>query len=429
MKKILVLAYAISPTRGSEYSVAWNYVINMSKDNELVVLYGTSDSHIGDFVELKKYLKTSLVPNVRFVEVQPSKLTMLLNYLNRRNIFVYSFYFAYNLWHKQAYFVAKSLVKNEKFDLIHYLVPIGYREPGYLWKLNMPYIWGPIGGMTNVSLRLMSALPLKGKFKLGLRSIVNTFQLFFNSRVRRALKNTDVVLAATTENQEIIKRIFNRSSVYFPENGIVGKICSEKPLGKSKGRINLIWIGSIDERKALVILLKALDKMLENRNINLNIVGDGYLKQELQEQILNKDYNQNVIWHGAVNREKVFELLLDSHLHIITSVNEANTTVIWEAMSAGVPTISLDHCGMHDVICAKCGVKIEIKSYDQVIDNLAKQLDFFVNNPNELDRLSDGVFECRKKYTWDKRRQFFNEIYDLAISNWNKKKDKNAVFN
>jgi hypothetical protein len=26
---------------------------------------------------------------------------------------------------------------------------IGYREPGYLWKLNVPFVWGPMGG-TNV---------------------------------------------------------------------------------------------------------------------------------------------------------------------------------------------------------------------------------------------------------------------------------------
>jgi glycosyltransferase involved in cell wall biosynthesis len=430
MKKILVLAYAISPTRGSEYSVAWNYVTNMSNDNELVILYGTSGNHIGDFSELKKYLETVSVFNVRFVEVQPTKIGDFLNTLNKRNIFVYSFYFAYNLWHKQAYSVAKKLIEKERFDLIHFIVPIGYREPGYLWKLNMPYLWGPIGGMTNVPMKLMSVLPSKGKLKLGFRNIVNSFQLYFNSRVKRALDASDVILASTTENQHIIKRMFEKSSIYFPENGINGEICSNKPQRKNDERINLIWIGSIDERKALIILLKALDEMNDTRNIQLNIVGDGYLKRELQESILNKDYNQRVKWHGAVSRMKVFELLSASQLHIITSLNEANTTVIWEAMSLGVPTISLDHCGMHDVICEKCGVRIKINSFEQVVKELAEQLEFFANNPNELDLLSDGVIECAKKHTWDKRRMFFNEMYNMAINNWNNKsKNRNVKYN
>ena len=65
-KKILVLAYAISPYRGSEYSVAWNYVTEMSKSNELVVIYGTSGSHMGDIEEMKKYIKEISLRNVCF---------------------------------------------------------------------------------------------------------------------------------------------------------------------------------------------------------------------------------------------------------------------------------------------------------------------------------------------------------------------------
>ena len=46
-KHILVLAYMLSPYKGSEFSVAWNYVTEMSKDNNLTVLYGISGKHMG----------------------------------------------------------------------------------------------------------------------------------------------------------------------------------------------------------------------------------------------------------------------------------------------------------------------------------------------------------------------------------------------
>ena len=64
MIHILVLAYAISPTRGSEYSVAWNYVTRMSKYHKLTVLYGCSGSHIGDCKEMEKYIVEKRIPNV-----------------------------------------------------------------------------------------------------------------------------------------------------------------------------------------------------------------------------------------------------------------------------------------------------------------------------------------------------------------------------
>lgn len=421
MKRILVLAYQISTYRGSEYSVGWNYIVNMSKDNELVVFYGTSGNHMGDTEELEKYLLVNNIQNVTFIAVKPNSLTKKLNKLNEKDILNYSFYLAYNNWHKQVYKVVKDLVENEKFDLIHFLNPIGYREPGYLWKLNLPYIWGPIGGTNNVPKVLMESLALKGKIKLGFRTIVNFIQLRINPRLKHAINRSDVLLTSTTIDQFNLKRIYNKECAYLPENGIINgnRINIEKT--NIAGKIKIIWIGRIDANKALIILLKALVKVNQLSNIHLDIVGTGNLKESLEifaeENLLSK----NVTWHGSIPREKVFELLSKSQLHVITSLIEANTTVIWEAMSVGVPTMSLDHCGMHDTICEKCGVKIPIIAYEQVTNEIAVQLDKFVLNPLELNNLSNGVIECAKKYNWDSRRDFFNQMYDVAIKNWENK--------
>lgn len=123
-----------------------------------------------------------------------------------------------------------------------------------------------------------------------------------------------------------------------------------------------------------------------------------------------------------MERKKVIEVFALSHLHIITSVGEGNPTTIWEAMSFGVPTLSLDHCGMHDTICEKCGIKIPIKSYKQVINDIALSIEDLCLNPDKLNKMSEGVFECSSKYTWDKRISFFNEMYELAIFNHSIKK-------
>ena len=63
---ILVMAYAISPYRGSEYAVAWNYVAHMSKYHRLTVVYGASGNHMGDVVEMEEYARSHTMANVRF---------------------------------------------------------------------------------------------------------------------------------------------------------------------------------------------------------------------------------------------------------------------------------------------------------------------------------------------------------------------------
>lgn len=423
-KKILVLAYAISPTRGSEYSVAWNYVTNMSKDNELVVLYGMSGNHMGDIEEIEQFKKNSSLTNVRFIVIKPNKIANILNALNKKGILVYTFYLAYNVWHKQAYKKAKKIVSQEKFDLIHYLGPNGFREPGYLWKINLPYIWGPIGGIPNRPKQLFRALHLKSKIAFSLRNLINTFQFRHNPRLRKAFQRTNLLLTATTENQKIIKDFYNTDSTYLPENGIINpipKILLTESITIKDTVINIFWIGRIDANKSLIILLTALSKV-NYSNWHLHVVGEGSLKVDMQNLSIQLKIKDNITWHGQIPRSKVFKLLEMAHLNVITSLGEGNPTTIWEAMSLGVPTITLDHCGMHDTICEKCGVKIPIHTYEQVVNDLATHLGYLIKNPNEIKKISDGVIQCAKKYTWSHRRDFFNKAYDIAIENWNKKR-------
>lgn len=422
-KKVLLLAYMISPYKGSEYSVAWNYISEMSNENKLVVLYGASGNHMGDISELEEFTNRSPILNARFVPVIPNKITKSLNFLNKKGIFSYSFYFAYHQWHKQAYKVAQELIKNENFDLIHYLGPIGYREPGLLWKIDLPYIWGPIGGATNISLNLINALTFKGKIKLLLRAFINNLQLKYNRNVHNALKRTDLLLTATIENQEIFKKIHHVDSLYITENCIREEIKIKKEKFTDKDKLHFVWIGSIEPRKALKILIESLILIKNRTNFIIDIIGNGPLKSELQSYAILHGLDNCIKWHGNIPRNEVINLLSMSHLNIITSVSEGNPTTIWEAMSLGVPTITLNHCGMKDTICSKCGIKIEITTYSQIIKDFAKEIENLVTNSERLEILSKGVLDCSKNYLWDDRRILFNNLYDKAVTKWNSKKN------
>ena len=106
-----------------------------------------------------------------------------------------------------------------------------------------------------------------------------------------------------------------------------------------------------------------------------------------------------------------------AHLHVITSVSEGNPTTIWEAMSYGVPTMSFDHCGMHDTICDKCGIRIPIaKRYDDCVSSIAHNIDVLLEYPERFYQLAKGTIECAKKYTWAKREIILNQLYDNLLS-------------
>lgn len=421
MKHILVLAYQLSPSKGSEYSVAWNYVTRMSKYNKLTVLYGVSGKHLGDCEEMEDFIKTKSITNVKFVCVKPNKWTNALNWCNRHDFFNYSFYFAYTAWQKQVYKIAKELVKNEKIDLIHFVGPIGYREPGYLWKIKLPYIWGPIGGANMASSILLSKSSFSANLKFNFRNFVNKLQLKYSLRLKKALNNTDLLLTATTENQKIFKTYFNKSSIYLPENSISSIINLNNEKFKDCTDFHIIIIGNLVAGKTVNVLLEALTLIKNKKNLVVDIVGDGPERSALERYSKDNGLDSFIKWHGQLPRDKAIKLFNSAHIHIVTSAKEGNPTTIWEAMSYGVPTISFDHCGMHDTICENCGILIPINNYNQCVTDLAKEIDRLVEHPKLLENLAHGTIECAKKYTWDEREKILLSCYDKAIENYRSK--------
>lgn len=417
------MAYAISPFRGSEYAVAWNYVTYMSKENDLTILYGMSDNHMGETHTLDKFLKENSLPHVRFIEIKPNKLANLLNWPNRHNLLVYTFYYAFAEWQKCAYKMAKNLIQNEHFDLIHNVGPIGYREPGYLWKLGLPYVWGPVGGANNVPWQLMKPMPLTGKLKQAFRNVANTIQFHTKRRLKQALKATDVLLTATSENQRKFWEAYHKKSICLPENCITDNITLDESKFNNPSYYRFIVIGTLDARKSVITLLKALTQVKQRNLLRIDIVGDGPLRVSLQRYASVHGIDNLITWHGQLPRNEAVKVFNSAHMHIITSVSEGNPTTIWEAMSYGVPTMSFDHCGMHDTLCKKCGILIPIaKHYEGCVGAVASAIEDLLGHPYRFRQLAEGVVGCAKCYTWNKREKFLNQLYDQLLIKTNHEK-------
>lgn len=412
-RNILVMAYAISPYRGSEYAVAWNYVTHMSKNNNLTVLYGMSDNHMGETDTMEEYLKEHAVNNVRFIAVKPNRLANLLNWPNRHDFLVYTFYYAFSVWQREAYNVAREISKAEHFDLIHYVGPIGYREPGYLWKLGLPYVWGPVGGVNNAPRQLMKHMPLAGRMKQTFRSVANTIQFHTMHRLKKALEATDVLLTATSENQQKFRQVHHKDSICLPENCITGTITLDESKFNNPAKYNIIVIGTLDARKSVGVFLEAMAQVRNRDKLHVDIVGDGPLRARLQGYDCEHGLDGLITWHGQLPRVEAVKIFNRAHLHVITSVSEGNPTTIWEAMSYGVPTMSFDHCGMHDILCSKCGILVPIaKRYEDCVSTVARNVDALLQHPERFRQLAHGTVECAWKFTWAKREEFLNKLYD-----------------
>lgn len=399
MRNVLLVTYEISPYQGSESSVSWNYVLKMQHFHKLTVLYNKGKE------DIEHYLQTEKMDNVTFCNLssQPTARNGLIRHISHN--------LNYMKWHKRAYTQAKEWIKNGEIDIVHYLNPIGFKEPGYLWKLSIPYVWGPIQAVENRPLVLFPALSFKEKTNALLRRIIHNSAFILLPRVRQAMHRADYLFAATPNTVRMIKKYYGRESFYLPENGIL-QMERTKPIDYQEGEtMQIVWIGALCPRKALVILLDALSRT-RNRQWQLSVIGKGYLFQQLKRESEQLGIDGHITWHGNVPRTEVLRLIQTAHLHVISSLGEGNPTVLWEAMSWAVPTMTLDHCGMVGVVCEKCGIKIPIHSYKQVVTDMAGHIDHLIEQPETIGQLSHGVIECSEKFMWSNRIKIFNDVYD-----------------
>jgi glycosyltransferase involved in cell wall biosynthesis len=420
MKSIILLAYAISPTRGSEYSVGWNFLMNLSKNNKVFVLCGLSGDHMGDTEEIEQYFKNNPHPNIKLITVKPTVLANIINWPNRIGVLGPIFYLAFPLWQKEAYRIAKEIVSTEKIDIIHHLNPIGFREPGYLWKIDKPFIWGPVGGAIFVNPILLKNFPLKHKAFFFIKNKINFLQLRFNNRIRKASSRASEIIFCSTDNKESFEKFLGITGEIISEQGTFTLEDLKMPNNKNENSelINLVWAGQISYRKNLVLLFNTLSLIKNNSKWNLSIIGDGNGINELKLLAQNLLINDKIIWHGKKKRSETIEIMSKADLHCMSSLAEGNPGVLYEAISLGIPTISLDKDGMHDTLKNENGILIPITSYNETTKSYASKIDELINNPNYLIELKERTINLASKVTWSKKIEQFEKIYDKAIKNY-----------
>lgn len=213
-KKVLICVYACSPYRGSEPGMGWNYLKLIAEDREVWAI-----------VEQEKWEKDIVrylndhpyeMKNVHFVFIRKARCRWL------RKIWPPSYYWFYRIWHWRAYKEAVKLHERVRFDCAHQLNMVGFREPGYMWKLPVPFIWGPIGGLGLTDWRLLGVLSIGGKVEFFFRNVINWLHAHFLVRPRLAARKaaqTGSFITATGENQYEAKRLWGADSIVLCEIG------------------------------------------------------------------------------------------------------------------------------------------------------------------------------------------------------------------
>jgi glycosyltransferase involved in cell wall biosynthesis len=401
--KVLVSAFNFNPVKGSECSVGWNYVRAIASRHKVWVITRRIEKE-----EIEQYLlqNPDAMPNVtvhyvreRFHNID-SSFGLLTNYLR------------YMCWHLEAFKTGRSLNAQIDFDLIHQLTGTGFREPGYLWKLGKPFVWGPVNGLQFFPLKLLNAVPLRSRPFFVLKNLSTLWAMYVAPRPRRAAMAAQAILSGSSNVAEKVRLLWGKSAIVSCEVSAPELVPRLPARRGSEEPLRVVWSGSCEPRKALNIVLLALER-LKSTSIDwrLIVVGDGPLQGNWKALAGRLGLGEHCDFLGRVSRVEALSVMAGGHCLVQPSLYDATSTVVAEALAYGLPVICLDHFGMKDAVNAGCGIKIPPNRLDQVVRDFSKAIETLGQDEELRYAMSIAAQKASQRLSWKKKEEVINKVY------------------
>jgi glycosyltransferase involved in cell wall biosynthesis len=404
---LLLVAYECMPDRGSEARAGWERVLRAAR--EFVVHTIVSAESLA---AIERHREANPIPgNIFFHTPKEDFIYGLLK--SMPSLFAYDC-MGYRHWQRLAYQLARELHRKHCFSLVHQVNGSTFAEPGYAWRLGIPFIWGPVSGTQNFPVAFLAGLPAAEQVRERVRKLSNRLSLR-KHRVKAAAKRASVLLAANTTNQSDFERAFRRPIELLPETAIDSVSRPETAKFRAPGPLNILWSGEFTTRKALPLLLEAVANLGYDVDYKLHILGRGPLEAEWKALAVELGVAKRCTFLGDRRMADTIEQLEWAHLFVFTSLRDTTDDVVLEALGHGVPVMCFDHQGSGDIVTPSCGIKIPVTHPGHAIAAMASSIRSLSQDRSRLLQLSAGACDRARNYLWSENSARVISIYRSLV--------------
>lgn len=412
--KVLACACAARPGAGSENFVGWQGLLALSSRYDVTAIV-----HSKNREEIEAASAQLQGHSLRWVFVgQPH------SWHPNRLIARFQDWFYVARWIKEAHRTAKALVSKEKFDLAHHLTVATWRLPSPLGGLDLPLIWGPVGGGEVFPPTFYSILSPTAALFERVRAFSNTcgkmsWQMrLFAKRVSIALGNNPETLAVLQHLGLPAERTLYLSQSFLPPDKILS---AEKIQAKAERQVRrtpretlrIFAGGNLEGRKGVAIALRALERFGQMGNAFEFVYGGlgpelGFLQKKIDQMNFGLG---KVILGRHLSGEEYRAALEDADIYLLPSLREGAPVTMIEAMACGCVPIVANAGGAPMVVNSNCGFVIPVSNPDDMTQAILDRLVEINENSSEL---SQKAMACWRRVVEVCRVEAYLEVIDKA---------------
>jgi glycosyltransferase involved in cell wall biosynthesis len=403
MKTILASAYAINPFKGSEDGMGWNFVYQIARYHKVIAV--TRENNREAIEKFMDQNPDELYANIEFVYFD---LPYWMRFWKKgsRGAMLY-----YLLWQRALPSFIKN--KNLSFDIVHNLNFHNDWTPSYLWKLNKPFVWGPVGHHPLIPKQYLGLYKKAYFIKDRLTWLIKNLFWKLSPSLRKTVKKADHILCM---NNSVAGKLKLKKDKYT----VIPSVATQD-IGFSinfvPDKFTLITAGRLVPLKGFDLSILAFAQFVskfneeEKSKFRLIVVGSGPELSFYKHLAIENKVEKQVQFIEWIERNDLLNLFKSSQAFIFPS-HEGAGMVVAEALSVGLPVICLKNCGPGEFINEQCGFAVPETKYDDTVSQLAKAIENLFENKQNLLRLSIGAREhFESTFDWNVRGQQLNNIY------------------
>lgn len=198
-------------------------------------------------------------------------------------------------------------------------------------------------------------------------------------------------------SESVANKINHKKSntfVIFPSASNMNNFDNESCLKKN----SICMISRLEEHKNIIEGIEIFKKIYAyDKEVSLDIVGDGSLKNEIKKFVKDNDL-RNIYIHGYLSNEDKNNILKSSQILLITSFREGHPVTLSESVFFKTPILTIDFQdnGTADIV-KKYNIGEVIES--DVIDDIpGKSLEKYIKIINNFERFQRNCIEASKKF-------------------------------
>ncbi|MFL1012216.1 glycosyltransferase family 4 protein [Flavisericum labens] len=162
--------------------------------------------------------------------------------------------------------------------------------------------------------------------------------------------------------------------------------------------LHFVFIGSLVAGKRPLFAVKVVEALSkQGRKVRLDIYGDGILKNDLEQYIIDKHLESIVKWHGNQQKVLIKAVLKTAHFLILPSKSEGWPKAIAEAMFFGAIPIAAPISCVPDMLdYGKRGILITAE-----LDHAIHTINTHLDDEATLQKMSEAASKWSQHYTLD----------------------------